>query len=247
MITLLTLTKLAVAMVLTATSQTMLMTDRPSYEVARLDQPFAIDGEWDKPAWQTVPSVRITHYMGEKPDFKPEVDVKMQYDTANLYVIFRVRDRFVRVLTQEINGPVWEDACVEFFFAPDTAHPTRYFNLEINAGGTPLMQYSTVARQEVTPLPPEAIRTVEIAHSLPERINPEINDSVTWTLEYRLPLAALQRYAEVTLPEPGVVWRVNFYKIAENNSNPHYLTWAPVDLPEPNFHAPEFFGELRFQ
>ena len=223
------------------------MTEAPSYDVVQLRQPLKVDGDWDKPAWQSVTPLRVTHYMGEKPDFEPVVEAKMQYDTANLYVIFRVQDRFVRVLTQEVNGPVWEDACVEFFFAPNTTQPTHYFNLETNAGGTPLMQYSTVAQQEVTFVPSETIQTIEIAHSLPERVDPERSDSVTWTLEYRLPLKTLQQQTVVTMPKPGVVWRANFYKIAENNSNPHYMTWAPVDLPQPNFHAPEFFGSLVFQ
>ena len=241
-------TGLVAATALTLVSLTLPMTDSlSSYSVIRLRQPVTIDGNWDKPAWQAVPPLRITHYMGDKPNFEPVVTAKMQYDTAHLYVIFRVQDRFVRVLTQDINGPVWEDACVEFFFAPNTAQPTHYFNLETNAGGTPLMQYSTVARQEVTPLPTKSIQAIEIAHSLPQRIDPEIKDSVTWTLEYRIPLEMLQQHAVVTTPEPGVVWHANFYKIAENNTNPHYMTWAPIDLPAPNFHAPQFFGELKFQ
>ena len=238
---------LSLAVAWAAISSDTPMTEVPSYDVVQLREPLTIDGDWNKPAWQSVAPLRVSHYMGERPDFEPVVEAKMQYDAANLYVIFRVQDRFVRVLTQDVNGPVWEDACVEFFFAPNTEQPTRYFNLETNAGGTPLMQYSTVARQEVTFLPPEAIKTIEIAHSLPERIDPEMNDSVTWTLEYRLPLEVLQQQAPITMPTSGVVWRANFYKIAENNSNPHYITWSPVDLPQPNFHTPSFFGSLRFQ
>ncbi|MCB0276848.1 MAG: diguanylate cyclase, partial [Calditrichaeota bacterium] len=26
----------------------------------------------------------------------------------------------------------------------------------------------------------------------------------------------------------------------------HWLTWAPVEHPKPNFHLPEFFGTLVF-
>ncbi|WP_262895053.1 carbohydrate-binding family 9-like protein, partial [Parabacteroides distasonis] len=26
--------------------------------------------------------------------------------------------------------------------------------------------------------------------------------------------------------------------------NPHFVSWSPIDLPEPNFHCPEFFGEI---
>ena len=246
MSSLLTGIAVAIAVVLTFTYQKMPIPNSSSYEVVRITQPIIIDGQWDKPAWEKIPALPISYHMGDQPGFKPVVEAKMQYDQANLYVIFRVQDQFVRVLTQNINGPVWKDACVEFFFAPQTSQPAHYFNLEINAGGIPLMQYSTGEQKNVS-LPTESIQTIEIAHSLPSRIDPEIRDSVVWTLEYRVSLDMLEQHAEVTRPKPGVVWRANFYKIAENSSNPHYLTWAPVDLPKPNFHTPRFFGELHFR
>lgn len=38
----------------------------------------------------------------------------------------------------------------------------------------------------------------------------------------------------------------NFCKCADETAYPHYLTWNPIDLPQPNYHCPEFFGEIRF-
>jgi hypothetical protein len=90
------------------------------------------------------------------------------------------------------------------------------------------------------------IKEIEIAHSLPELVPDEITDSVTWTLEYKIPLALLEKYANVSRPAPGVTWMANFYKCASNNSNPHYYTWSPVTNPTPNFHLPAFFGTLTF-
>ncbi|WP_449033796.1 carbohydrate-binding family 9-like protein, partial [Prevotella sp.] len=26
----------------------------------------------------------------------------------------------------------------------------------------------------------------------------------------------------------------------------HFLSWNPIDLPAPDFHRPDFFGEIRF-
>jgi hypothetical protein len=109
------------------------------------------------------------------------------------------------------------------------------------------MQYHTVARTNSRGLEIEDIQKVEIAHSLPQIIDPEISEPVTWYMEYRIPLAMLEKYAGITRPAPGVEWKANFYKIAENNSNPHYITWAVVDNPKPNFHLPRFFGTLRFR
>jgi hypothetical protein len=217
------------------------------YNVTRLKQPMKIDAIWDKPQWKNAEPVNISNYMGDIPGFKPEAQAKMMYDDANIYVIFHVRDRYVRCLTKDINGPVWEDGAVEFFFAPDSREPLLYFNLETNCGGTPLMHFNLVPRKESRELSKEDILKIEIAHTLPQIIDPEIKDPVTWTLEYRIPLAILEKYSKVTHPKKGVEWKANFYKIAENNSNHHYITWSIVENDKPDFHKPEFFGKLIFE
>ena len=38
--------------------------------------------------------------------------------------------------------------------------------------------------------------------------------------------------------------RANFYKCGDKTAHPHYLSWSPIDTPKPDFHRPEFFGEL---
>lgn len=217
------------------------------YSVSRLDQFMPIDGNWDKAQWQDVQAAEISNYMGEIPGFRPVAKAKMMYDNENLYVIFHVQDQFVRCLTKDINGPVWEDGCVEFFFAPDTSYPEQYFNLEINCGGTPLMHYNLVGGMESREISVDDIMAIIIKPALPKIIDPEITEPVTWTLEYRIPLAMLEKYSPVIRPEKGVTWRANFYKIAENNSNPHYITWSVIDIPKPDFHRPEFFGILKFE
>ena len=41
--------------------------------------------------------------------------------------------------------------------------------------------------------------------------------------------------------------KANFYKCGDRLKQQHYLSWNPIDLPRPNFHCPEFFGELTFE
>jgi hypothetical protein len=217
------------------------------YNIERLNQTMVIDGNWDKTQWQSIAAIEIMHYMGTIPKFQPRVKVKMMYDEENIFVIFQVQDRYVRCLTTKYNNPVYQDSAVEFFFSPDSSQPLLYFNLETNCGGTPLMHYNLEPRKEFLELDTADIKQIEIAHSLPQIIDPEISDPVTWTLEYRIPLAILEKYSQITHPENGVVWRANFYKIAENNSNPHYITWSVVEIEKPDFHKPEFFGKLIFE
>ena len=217
------------------------------YCISKLKEPMAIDGNWDKPQWNTIDSMELIYFMGKLPEFQPIVHLKLMYDSTNLYVIFRVNDRYVQCKTMDINGCVWEDSCVEFFFSPDYDFPEKYFNLETNCGGTALMKYNLIPRKDFTFLGPEDIKTIEIAHSSPEQILNEITQPVTWTIEYKMPFALLEKYAKISHPAPGISWRANFYKIADKTSNPHYLTWSFVDNVIPEFHLPGYFGTLVFQ
>ena len=216
------------------------------YKVHRLTGSMSIDGKWDKPQWQNIDPIEIKNHMGEKPEYQPVTKAKVLYDDEHIYVIFRVEDQYVRAVAEEYHGPVWKDSCVEFFFAPGQEPSLGYLNLETNCGGTALLHYQKLPGQNIREIDIADMSQIEIAHSLPKIVNPEITESIVWTLEYRLPLAIIRKYCEVTTPEPGVTWRANFYKCAESNSHPHWLTWSFVDHPEPSFHQPAFFGTLEF-
>lgn len=214
----------------------------PEYVIARISRPPAIDADWEKEQWRDVRSVEITNYMGAKPEFSPRTEVKMLYDDENIFIIFRVHDKFVQSVVQENNGPVFQDACVEFFFSPDRKHPERYFDLEINCGGTPLICYVPREKEFTT----TDIKKIAIAHSMPKVVFPEIKKPVTWIVECRIPLSVLEKFADIDKPEEGTCWRGNFFKTASTGSNPHYFTWAIVESDKPNFHLPQYFGKLKF-
>jgi hypothetical protein len=216
------------------------------YKIQRLTGTLNIDANWEKSQWARIPSLVIANYMGEKPGFLPITEAKVQYDDENIYVIFQVQDRYVRAVETEIHGKVWEDACVEFFFAPERSEPLHYFNVEVNCGGTALISFNRVPGVDYTTLALRDMQQIEIAHTLPKIVNPEIAEPVVWTLEYRLPPDVLEKYTGFTHPKPGVIWRGNFQKCAETNSHPHWLTWARIEHPIPKFHMPQFFGKLEF-
>lgn len=216
------------------------------YEVHRLTEAMKIDGGWDKLQWRSIKPIEIKNYMGEKPEYQPVTQAKVLYDAESIYVIFRVEDQYVRAVAREYYGPVWKDSCVEFFFTPGEDLSLGYFNLEVNCGGTALFHYQKAPGRDVKEIDLADMSQIEIAHSLPKIVEKEITEPVTWTIEYRLPLAIIEKYCHTTMPDAGLIWRANFYKCVENNSHPHWLTWSFVDNPEPSFHRPEFFGTLEF-
>ena len=217
------------------------------YEVKRLTVPMPIDADWEKPQWQNVEPIKITNVLGAKPRFQPNVQAKLLYNTDYIYVIFRVEDRYLRAITTENHGPVWEDSCVEFFFTPEMEAEKGYFNLETNCLGTILFRHQDKPETNTKKLKPDEMAELEIAHSLTgEVIDPEITNPVTWTLEYHVPVNIIDRYHSVVKPSPGVKWRANFFKCAENNSNPHWITWSLIENGKLNFHQPEYFGIIEF-
>lgn len=219
-----------------------------TYHVRRAPGPMTIDGNWDKPAWKNAPAVELTHYMGDKPAHFPQTQAKVLYDDQALYVIFRVEDRYVRAVARQHDNPVCLDSCVEFFFVPGMDVEKGYFNLEMNCGGTMLFHFQMVPRKDSVPLSDADLARMKVAHTMPKNVDPEVTAPTTWVVEYRLPLEILTKYcSELHKPAPGVTWRANFYKCADNTSHPHWLTWSKVENPHPDFHLPRFFGTLRFE
>ncbi len=218
-----------------------------NYEVLACDQAMVINADWNKSIWKTTKSVKLENFMGDRPDHFPAVEMKMRYDKDNIYVIFKVEDTYVRAIAKETNGKVWEDSCVEFFFTPGPSTESGYFNLETNCIGTFLMEYHNQIANDDGFVSKNDNQGIEIKSSLAPEYDNEHAGPLTWYLEYKLPHSILLNYLPYEQPGPGVKWRANFYKCGDKTSHPHWLTWAPVDFPQPKFHLPEFFGWLEFK
>jgi hypothetical protein len=216
------------------------------YSVARLHRPLRVDAKWDKYPWNEIPSLDLDHYMGEKPDHIPGVHAKLAYDDEAIYAIFRVEDRYVCAKAQSYQDRVCEDSCVEFFFTPGADISEGYFNLEVNCGGTVLFHHQRWRDVDEVPISDDDFYHVWLEHTMPKIVDPEITEPVVWVVEYRLPFTVLMRYAQIDQPGPGVIWRANLFKCADLCSHPHWLTWSPIDFPEPEFHMPSQFGYLEF-
>lgn len=214
-------------------------------KVPRLAQPLKIDADWDKPAWQKSAPTSISLFMGPRPAHQPATQFRVAYDDRNLYLIFRVQDRYVRAVATHDEGSVWEDSCVEFFFTPGPDPAAGYFNFETNCIGARLWHFHPGPKKDKS-ISPADLAFAEVAHSLSGPIEPEVATPLTWTVEYRVPFELIRRYTTVAQPAPGVRWRANFYKCGDKTSHPHFLTWSRVENKTPNFHLPQFFGTLEF-
>ena len=131
-------------------------------------------------------------------------------------------------------GTIWEDSCCEIFLqAPGSA---QYYNIEVNAAGILLVGYGT-GRGDRVLLPPEkmALITRKAEVKAPVDISDEIK---TWSLTIRIPFQILG-LDPAHLPDKLLG---NIYKCGDKTAHPHFLSWAPIATPNPDFHRPEFFG-----
>lgn len=220
-----------------------------SYTIHRTRTRPAADDAWDSPCWRAAATAHINFFRPEGSDHHPDARARVLYDEGGLYVCFRVIDRYVRCVTTEYQGPVYEDACVEMFIRPRP--DTGYFNFEVNCGGALLLKYI----EDPTPVgngfaksidvPAELGSRIAIAHTLEGPIDPEIPERTEWSVSYFVPFDVMEAYTGPLGDPAGQTWRGNFYKCAETNSHPHWASWAPIGK-KLNFHVPAHFAPFHF-
>jgi hypothetical protein len=218
-----------------------------TYRLKRMKDNPTIDADWNKAAWKGVTPATLEYYMGEEPAHQPKVQVKAAYDDHALYLIWKVEDNYLLAKRTKHQQDVWRDSCVELFFTPGRDPEERgYFNLETSCTGVKWLG-AHVAGSKDANVTAKDCASIVTANSLRGPINHEITQPTTWTLEYKIPLSLLERFMKTERPKPGVTWRGNFYKCADDASHPHWLTWSPVTHAQPSFHLPKYFGFLVFE
>lgn len=215
--------------------------------IKKLPNKLELTNDWNDSIWADLEAHKLSEWMGDKPRHFPMISFKIGYQDDALVVIFHADDYFVKALSTETHGAVWEDSCVEFFFAPNPANPTHYFNFEINCLGNFLYRFQTDCDENLTFLPAEFCEKVTTKATFSAPIVEEIAQPTEWSVAFRLPLAELAQFTEIEPPAPGVKWTGNFYKCADGCSHPHWLTWSKMDHPTPKFHIPTQFGQLIFE
>jgi len=225
--------------------------EKPTYRIRRSGRPPAFSGDWSEGVWAAAEALRVDHFHAASSEHRPEVQAKLLYDDACLYVIFRVRDRYVRAVIEEYQGPVCTDSCVEAFLQPGGRG--GYFNFELNCCGTLLLYYIEDPRRteegfvRSTSVAPEHAADIRIYHSMPDRVDPEIAEAVQWRVEYGIPFDLFEAYIGNRLDfRKTATWRGNFYKCGDKTSHPHWASWSPIGE-ELNFHCPQYFGVLEFE
>ena len=159
-----------------------------------------------------------------------------------LVVDFRVSGLDLRAQNLQDNGRQWEDSCVEVFIQ-DPEEKT-YYNFEINALGK-VLACCGPDRHDRTARPAEEMEEI-LRFGTEQNVIPgptgDLEGLQSWRVGVVIPFELIGVDPE-NLPHSI---RANFYKCGDKTAHPHYLSWSPIETPKPDFHRPEFFGELIF-
>ena len=181
--------------------------------------------------------------------YKPEVEFRIWHSGDVLHLEYKVCEQGIRAVETRDGHDVYMDSCVEFFFQPRPEDP-HYYNFEFNAIGTMVLSWRT-GRLDPEHAPADVLASVRREACGKPSVEgsrkgfEEKASEGPWTLHADIPAKALWRSGLDSFD--GLRARGNFYKCGDGLAVPHFVTFAPISTPKPDYHRPEFFTELEFE
>lgn len=172
----------------------------------------------------------------EKYPYAPKVKFQIGYNATHIYLHFQVHEEFLKAQFIKPNENVWEDSCVEFFISFD--NKKTYYNLEFNILGTGLIGYGSAIKKDRNRLSASEILQVETLTSVQTT-----KGEKRWQEILIIPISLFNLKKDSLKNQ---IAHANFYKCGDGLPNPHFISWNKIIHPTPNFHLPEFFGEVQF-
>ena len=171
----------------------------------------------------------------------PKVQCRLYFDECNagrdcteqcLFAEFDVFEHFdfYRAEVCHHGGACWEDSCVELFVQPPSS--PLYMNFECNSLGCCLAECGKDRWNRRRFTDAEYARLFVRAEILARE-----ETTIRWKLQLGIPLDVLGISNSDKL-------KGNVYKCGSKAKIPHYMSLFPVNTATPDFHRPEFFGDL---
>ena len=159
----------------------------------------------------------------------PEAWSELSRAPESLEVKLCAREAPLIARAYEDGAEVWKDSCLELFIRPE--QDARYLNFETNPLGNMIIalgadRYSRVPMLHIKP-------------RLGLRISIAPSDRL-WSVSFSIPFALL---SEVYGAGTGPRYLCNLYKCG--GADDHLGMWREVGTEKPDFHRPEYFGEIE--
>ncbi len=171
--------------------------------------------------------------------YKPEFSFRMAHNGQCLIIEYRVKETSIASVAGRDNGNVWEDSCCEFF--SQLPGDDFYYNMECNCTGRLLIGCGPV-REGRQLAPASVLDKVMRWSSLGSEDIALAEGDFTWNMVLVIPKEAW--FQSNVQSFDGMKLKANIYKCGDKLSRPHFLSWNKVDIEKPDFHRPDFFGDM---
>ncbi len=169
-------------------------------------------------------------------DYAPETYGQIVFLEEREFVIkLTCFEKNPKAVYKKFGDYVWLDSCLEFFVAFDKNEPTRYMNCEMNSAGAAYMCIGKQGEEERT-----SIDTI-LGH-IPEYKAQVLEDR--WSVELHLTVEDIKKLFGDIEFKKGYKFTANMFKCGDETEYEHYGMWSHCVSIFPQFHKPEYFGEL---
>ena len=195
-------------------------------------------GDFENEAWRRCDWVMIAQqWSGAPAPVERQAEARICWSDEALHVRFVCNQHEPLVVsaaprTDAKTLGLWDRDVCEIFIAPDAHKAGRYFEFE----AAPTGEWVDLGIQ----FAPEGRQT-----------DWEYKSGVTVAAQVNLPYVKVGMRIpwsdSIPKPEAGDQWLINVFRCVGPEAPERYLAWRPTYTPEPNFHVPEAFGQLRFK
>jgi hypothetical protein len=217
--------------------------ERKSYSVKKRSKD---ENEFTKAElWADITPLFIEKYQWVNNNYAPKVSVRIFHTDKFIYLYYDVPEDRITIRHTSFGSEVWKDSCVEFFLNPFPESSNDYVNMEFNALGVMLIGIGKDGDDSKRYyFKEEEVGGFETVSSIKHPVIGS-HGSKCWTLHLKIPKSFFEkRYGKVFTAKKTIA---NFNKCGDETEFEHYGSWNEVASPTPNFHLPQYFGELIFK
>lgn len=219
----------------------------PTYLCQRIPRELELTGKLDDPLWQQAEAVELTDPTTGEPH-PLTAHARVLYSESHLYVGFDCVDDYILATFTERDSEVWNEGCFEVFLAP-SGKMRQYYELNVGALNT---IFDTFILNGTEPGKRWRINSF-IRYNMrglttKVHVNGELNvigGAQGWTAEYAIPFSSLIGNDHL-VPEPGDEWCMNLCHIASPKKEKEFGFYSWCTIGKMDFHAPWYYGTLRF-
>lgn len=219
------------------------MIELPTYHCRRVTVPPALDSRVRDDAWHIAGPTSPFILTDGSRAAERQTTARAVWDDRYFYVAFTCDDSDVWGTYTKRGDPVYEEEVVEVFITPHPSDLRVHTALELSPRNVLwISRHTTIPGQapktERNWEAPGIRASTEVRGTLDDRTDRDEG----WSAELAIAYSELQ----TTRPQPGDVWRINFFRI-DRTPLPEFSCWSPTLTTPPAFHIPERFGFLRFE